>query len=90
MFKLDLEKAEKLEIKFPTPVGLPKKQESSKKNLLLLYWLRQSLWVCGSQQTVENSEGDGNTWPPDLPPEKSVQVKNLQLELEMEQQTGSK
>ena len=27
---------------------------------------------CGSQQTVENSERDGNTRPPDLPPEKSV------------------
>ena len=28
--------------------------------------------LCGSQQTVENSERDGNTRPPDLPPEKSV------------------
>ena len=27
---------------------------------------------CGSQQTVENSERDGNTRPPNLPPEKSV------------------
>ena len=35
-----------------------------------LYWLHQSLWLCGSQQTVENSERDGNTRPPDLPPEK--------------------
>ena len=26
----------------------------------------------GSQLTVENSERDGNTRPPDLPPEKSV------------------
>ena len=25
------------------------------KCLLLLYWLCQSLWLCGSQQTVENS-----------------------------------
>ena len=24
------------------------------KNLLLLYWLLQNLWPCGSQQTVEN------------------------------------
>ena len=38
----------------------------------LLYWLCQSLWLCGSQQTAENSERDGNTRPPDLPPEKSV------------------
>ena len=31
MFKLDLEKAEKAEIKLPTPIGLSKKQESSRK-----------------------------------------------------------
>ena len=42
------------------------------KHLLLLYWLCQNLWLCGSQQTVENSSRDGNTRPPDLPPEKSV------------------
>ena len=27
---------------------------------------------CGSQQAVENSERDGNTRPPDLPPEKPM------------------
>ena len=42
------------------------------KHLLLLYWLCQSLRLCGSQQTVENSERDGNTTPPDLLPEQSV------------------
>ena len=35
---------------------------------------------------VENSERDGNARPPDLPPE---QVRKQQLELDMEQQTGS-
>ena len=30
------------------------------------------LTVTGSQQTVENSERDGNTRPPDLPPEESI------------------
>ena len=30
------------------------------------------LWLCGSPQTVENSWRDGNTRPPDLPPEKSI------------------
>ena len=41
---------------------------------------------------MENSSRDGITRPPDLPPEKSVcmQVKKLQLELDMEQKTGSK
>ena len=42
------------------------------KHLLLLYWIRQSLWLCGSQQTVENSSRDGNARLPYLPPEKSV------------------
>ena len=28
--------------------------------------------LCGSQQTVANSPRDGNTRPPDQPPEKSV------------------
>ena len=42
------------------------------KHLFLLYWLCQSLWLCGSQQSVENSERDGNTRPPDLPLEKFV------------------
>ena len=66
-------KAEEPEIKLPTSVGSLKKQESSrKKHLLLLYWLCQSLGPCGSQQTVENSERDWNTRPPDLPLEKSV------------------
>ena len=38
----------------------------------------------------ENSSRDQNTRPPDLPPEKSMQVKKQQLEVDMEQQTGSK
>ena len=37
IFKLDLEKAEEPEIKLPTSTGSWKKQESSKKHLLLLY-----------------------------------------------------
>ena len=49
-----------------------KSKRVPEKHLLLLYWLCQSLWLCGSQQTVENSERDGNTRPPDLPLEKSV------------------
>ena len=56
MFKLVLEKAEEPEIKFPTSAGSWKKPESSRKTLFLLDWLCQSLWLCGSQSTVENSE----------------------------------
>ena len=40
------------------------------KHLLLHHWLCWSLWLCGSQQTVENSWRDGNTRLPYLPPEK--------------------
>ena len=32
----------------------------------------QSLWLCGSQQTVQNSSRGGNTRPLYLPPEKSL------------------
>ena len=49
-----------------------KSKRVSEKPLLLLYWLCQSLWLCGSPQTVENSSRDENTRPPDMPPEKSV------------------
>ena len=47
--------------------------------------------LCGSQQAVENFEKDANTRPP-LPFSRETcrQVKKQQLELDMEQQTGSK
>ena len=38
-----------------------KKTRVPEKHLLLLYWLHQSLWLGGSQQTVKNSSRDGNT-----------------------------
>ena len=63
-------KGRKLEIELPTSAGSLKKQENTRKHLL--YWLHQSLWLCGSKQTVENSSRDGNTRPPNLPPEKSL------------------
>ena len=48
-----------------------KKQESSRKTSISAF-LTTPKPLCGSQQTVENSERDGNTRLPDLPPEKSV------------------
>ena len=71
MFKLDLEKAEEPEIKLPTSVGSSKKQESSRETSTSAL-LTMPKPLCGSQQTVENSETDGNTGPTDLPLEKSV------------------
>ena len=48
-----------------------KKQESSRKTSTSAL-LTMPKTLCGSQQTVENSERDGNTRAPYLPPEKSV------------------
>ena len=46
-------------------------RESSRKTSTSALLMMPNLWRCGSQQTMENSERDGNTRPPDLPPEKS-------------------
>ena len=45
---------------------------------------------CVDNNKLENSERYGNTRPPDLPRETYMQVRKQQLELDMEQQTGSK
>ena len=67
-----------------------KSKRVPKKHLFLLYWLCQSLWLCGSQQTVEDSSRVGNTRPPDLLLRNLYAGQEQQLELDMEQQTGSK
>ena len=67
----DLEKAEEPEIKLPTSAGSSEKQESSRKTSILAL-LTMPKPLCGSQQTVGNSERDGNTRPPDRPLEKPV------------------
>ena len=72
MFKLVLEKAEEPEIKLPTSVGSLEKQVSSRKTSTSVLLTTPNKLLCGSQQTVEDSERDGNTRLPDLPPEKSV------------------
>ena len=62
MFKLDLEKAEEPEIKLPTFTGSSKKQENSREtptSALLTTSKPLTVWIV--QQTVENSERDGNT-----------------------------
>ena len=51
---------------------IKKSKRIPEKHLFMLYWLCQSLWLCGSEQTVENSSRDGNTRPPDLLLEKFV------------------
>ena len=48
------------------------KAREFQKNIYFCFINYTKTFDCGSQQTVENSERDGNTRPPDLPPEKSI------------------
>ena len=91
MFKLVLEKAEEPEIKLPTSAGSLKKQESSRKTTTsallttpkpLTVWMTAhcgKFWKRWEYQTI---------WPASW--EICMQVRKQQLELDMEQQTGSK
>ena len=89
MYKLDLEKAEEPEIKLPTFLDHRESKRILEKHLILLYWPCKSLWLCGSQHTVENL----HRWEYQtiLPAfwKICMQVKEHHLELNMEQQTGS-
>ena len=91
MFKLILEKAEELEIKLPTPAGSLKKQESSRKastSALLTMPKPLTVWItinCGKFWKRWEYQ---TTWSASW--EICMQVKKQQLELDMEQQTGSK
>ena len=90
MFKLDLEKAEEPEIKLPTTAGSWKKQESSRKSSTsalstmpkpLTVWINK-LWKILQEMGI--------------PDHLTCLLRSLyagkkqQLELDMEQQTGSK
>ena len=91
MFKLVLEKAEEPEIKLPTSAGLWKKQESSRKtSISALLIVPKPLTVlittnCGKFSKRREYQ---SIWPASW--EICMQAKKQQLELDMEQQTGSK
>ena len=51
-----------------------KKAREFQKNIYFCFIGYTKTFDCGSQQTVTNSSRDGNTRPPDLPPEKSVRM----------------
>ena len=91
MFKLDLEKAEEPEIKLPKSAGSLKKQESSRKtsiSALLIMPKSLTVWIItNSGKFLERWEYQ-ITWSASW--EICMQVKKQQLELDMEQQTGSK
>ena len=91
MFKLDLEKEEKPEIKLPTSVGLSKKQESSRKtstSVLLAIPKPLTVWITTNCGKFSKRWEYQTAWPASW--EICMQVKKLQLELDMEQQIGSK
>ena len=91
MFKLVLEKAEEPEIKLPTSAGSSEKQESSRQtsiSALLTMQKPLTMWItinCGKFWKRWEYQ---TTWPASC--ETYMQVRKQQLELDMEQQTGSK
>ena len=90
MFKLYLEELDEPKIKLPTSIGSSKKQSSRKRSNSALLTVPKPLtvWItinCGKfwkrweYQTI---------WPASW--EISMQIRKQQLELDMEQQTGSR
>ena len=90
IFKLDLEQAEEPEIKLPTFVGSLKKQDFQ-KNIYFCFTDYTKAFDCvdltNSGKFFKRWEYQ-TTWPASW--EICMQVKMQQLELDMEQQTGSK
>ena len=74
MFKLDLEKAENQPRDQITDIRwiILKARKFQKNIFFFIDYAMPKPWLCESQETVENSEIDGNIRPPYLPPEKSV------------------
>ena len=90
MFKLDLEKAEEQRSNCQHLLDHGKSKRIPEKHLLLLYWLHQSLWLHGSQQTGKfwKRWEYQTTWPASW--EVCMQIRKQQLEPDMEQWPGSK
>ena len=105
MFKLDLEKAEEPEIKLPTCTVSSKKQESFRKtsaapakslqscptlstSALLTTPKPLTIWITANCGKFLKRWEYQMTWPASW--EICIQVKKQELELDMEQQTGSK
>ena len=91
MFKLVLEKAEEPEIKLSTSAGSWKKQESSRKNIYFCFIDYAKAFDCVDHnklwEILKEMEYQ-TTWPASW--ETCMQVRKQQVELHMEQQTGSK
>ena len=94
MFKLVLEKAEEPEIKLLTSTGSWKRQESSRKNIYFCFIDYAKAFDCvdhnncGFWKEFWKRWEYQTTWSASW--EICMQVSKQQLELDMEQQTGSK
>ena len=82
-------KAEEAEIILPTSAGSSKKQESSRKPSALLTMPKPlTVWITVNCGKFFKRWEYQTTWPASW--ETYMQVKKQQLELDLEQQTGSK
>ena len=90
MFKPDLEKAAELEIKLPTSAGSLKKQKNSRQMSNCFSDYAKALDCVDHNKLWKNLKEMGipDPWPASW--EICMQVRKQQLELDMEQQTGSK
>ena len=91
MFKLVLENAEETEIKLPTSAGSWKKQETSRKNIYFCFIDYAKAFDCMDHHKLWKILKEMGI------PDHLIcllricmQVRKQQLELDMEQQTGSK
>ena len=90
MNKPGLEKAEEPEIKLLTSVGSLKKQESSRKNIYFCFIDYAKAFDCVDHNKlwkILKEMGIQTTWPAFC--KTYMQARKQQLELDMEQQTGS-
>ena len=92
MYKLDLDKAEEPEVKLLTSTGSYRKLQNFRKTSTSASQTTrkpQTVWITTNSGKFLKREG--STRPPYLSPEKVyIWVRKQQLELDMEQQTGSK
>ena len=89
MFKLDLEKPGEPEIKLPTSAWSSKKQGSSREtSIYALLTMHLTLWITMNCGKFWKRKEYQTTWPASW--ETYMQVRKQQLEVDMEQQTGSK
>ena len=90
LFKLNLEKADKPEIKLPTSTGSRKKQESSRKTSISAFLTMPkplTVWITPSCGKFFKRWEYQTIWLASW--ETCMQVKKQQLEPDMGQQTGS-